>query len=509
MSGSGTATVETLVIGGGTAGTVVASRLAALSGGTVLLVEAGPDYGPLSEGRWPFELCDASQLPLSHDWGYRAAGATRERVSFLERARVIGGCSAHNGCQMVAGHRIDYDGWASDGNPGWSSEEIQPAFARALQGLRVRQPPRAELTPYGEASLEAMLAVSIPLVDDINDFDERIGVAPNPTNIVDGIRWNTAFAYLDPVRGAPNLRILDETTCDRLLVERSRVVGAILVSGSGSPFAIRSERTILAAGTYATPAVLLRSGIGDPEALRRAGIAVRHRLPGVGRNLQDHPAMALRFAGTPALRRASMEFAKRQFHPEEQLVAKVDTGRGDSAFDLHFYTQGGERRGDLGQWIWEYMVAVLPTKSRGQVTIKDANPESSPVIENRFFERDGREDLDVLTDGFALLRDVTKQAAVADLLGPEVLPGGEYAVRADIRSVIERLVVSAYHPVGTCKMGPANDPETVVDASLSVHGLESIFVVDASVMPTIPRANTNLPTVAIAEHFVEMLSGRG
>src|SRR5207237_1043717 len=169
----------------------------------------------------------------------------------------------------------------------------------------------------------------------------------------------------------------------------------------------------------------------------------------VGCNLHDHPAVALRYAGSPELRRASRDFAAARFHPEEQLVAKVASGLGDAAFDLHLYTQGGERRGDPGQWIWEYMVGVLPTRARGRVTIRSTNPSAAPLIDHAFLSDPGGEDLERLVRGFRLLREVTRQSATAALLGAEILPGAEYGTADEIRSVIRRLVGTAFHPVGT------------------------------------------------------------
>ncbi len=200
-----TGATDAIVVGGGTAGAVVAARLVE-AGLRVAVVEAGPDYGSYRSGGWPEELLDARALPETHDWGYRGQGAGGQQLAF-ERARVIGGCSAHNGCALFAGWRGDYDAWAS-GCPGWSCEELRPRFARSVERLRVRRFSLEEIQPFQRGFLGAAVSAGIPWTDDVDDLDGGVGCGSEPMNVVDGVRWNTAFAYLDPVRDRRELTIV-------------------------------------------------------------------------------------------------------------------------------------------------------------------------------------------------------------------------------------------------------------------------------------------------------------
>jgi len=491
----------TVVVGGGSAGAAVAGLLAE-AGDDVLLLEAGPDYGALGSGCWPVELLDASELPLTHEWSFSTAVNGRRLA--LDRARVIGGCSSHNGCQVVVGHRRDFDAWADGGCDGWSTDELVPFIERALGRLQVRTFADEEITPYHEISLAAMEVAGIPRIEDLNDLDGVLGAAPNPANVVDGVRFNSAFAYLDPVRGQPNLRIAGDTLCDRLIVDRGRVTGVVARARDRTEV-VHADRVVVSAGAYGSPAILQRSGIGDPGILRRAGIDVRHALSGVGRNLQDHPAIELRFAGTRELVLRSRRFAETRFHPEEQVVAKVSSTRCTEAFDLHLYTQGGARRAEPDRFVWEYMAALLEVRSRGTVCVVSGDPRALPAIEHGFLSDADGEDLARLAEGFERLREVCARAPAAPLLGAETFPGPAVRTAADIRRSITDRVVHAYHPGGTCKMGSANDPDAVVDVAGRLHGLQGGYVADTSIMPVLPRANTNLPTVMVGERIAAAL----
>jgi choline dehydrogenase len=496
--------VDVLVLGGGTSGAVLAGRLTELTDASVLVLEAGPDYGPLRAGRWPAELLDASQLPLTHDWGYTSVTPIAGRVIQFRRARVIGGCSSHNGCQIAVGHRLDYDGWAARGNPGWAADDLRPYVASAKQRLRVRSVADEELTPFGRASLHAMLAAGLPRARDLTDLDEDTGVAPNPANVAGRIRWNTAFGYLDPVRGK-RLTVIGDALADRLLLDGDRVVGAVAIIG-GRRVTIHAGLVAVCAGVYGSPAILLRSGIGDPADLARAGIRPIYALPGVGRNLQDHPAVELRFAGTPELERRSRAFAARAFHPEEQLIAKIRSSGCRAGYDLAVYTQGGARRQEPDRWIWAYTAAVLTPRSRGTLRVRSPDPGEAPIIGHGFLANPDAEDLALLAEAFTYAREITQQPELATVLGIETEPGGTVRSAGEIKAWLRRSVGHAHHSGGTCMMGPQTDPMAVVDPSSRIHGLTGGYVVDASVMPAVPRANTALPAAVIAERVALVLA---
>lgn len=287
---------DTVVVGSGSAGAVVAGIMAERSDLDVTLLEAGPDYGPKNSGRWPGDLLDAATMAMaSHDWGY--TGVVRGKTVSFNRAKVMGGCSAHNAGAAVLGSRLDYDQWAAAGNPGWSTEDLIPVIKSVWERVRVRAVGIEELTPFQALCMEALAANGIPAVDDFNNLDETVGAAPFPINIAtDGTRISTPFAYVDPVRDQPNLRVVGDALVERLIIEGQRVVG-VVVRAEGTEYEIRSRRVVLSGGAYGSPAILLRSGIGPADHLRAAGVEVRHELPGVGENLHDQPSFEVDYGG--------------------------------------------------------------------------------------------------------------------------------------------------------------------------------------------------------------------
>ena len=294
--------VDTLIIGGGTTGAALAGLLAERSDESILVLEAGPDFGSLEGGGWPADVLDATWLAESHQLGYGSDDGYRGRRVEFQRAAMIGGCSSHNGCAAIWGSRLDYDAFAAGGMAGWSRAEVEPLLRAASERMRVRIPEEAELAPFHRAALASLTALGVPRVHDLNDLDADTGVAPSPVNIAGGVRWNAALAYLDPVRERASLRIAGEAPAERLVVRGGRVRGAV-VRAAGEPV-VEAERVIVCAGAYDSPALLLRSGIGPADDLRTLGIPVVTDLPGVGANLHDHPAIELGYSGTTRAPRA-------------------------------------------------------------------------------------------------------------------------------------------------------------------------------------------------------------
>jgi choline dehydrogenase len=499
---------DIVVIGGGTAGAAVAGLLAEQSEQSVLLIEAGPDYGAFGAGQWPLELVDAGAIPLTHDWGYHSGNQYAPRVVDFARARVIGGCSSHNGCAAIWGSSVDYDGWAALGNPGWSTDELRPIFRAGSERLRVRIPEPAEITPFQRVSLDAAADTGIPRVADLNNLDENLGMAPSPVNIVNGVRWNTAFAYLDPVRERANLTIAGDSPCERLETKSGRV-NAVVVAGREASVRIEAGRVVVAAGTYGSPAILMRSGIGDPAELRAAGISPTHELAGVGRNLHDHPRVTLGYAGTRELEAMMAAFARDHWMPEEQTIAKARSSRCNRGFDLHIYPVGGPDRTTPTGWRWTIEVACMTPRSRGALRLTSANLDAPPILDHRYLSDPDGEDLLVLADGVALAREIAAKPALASLAGAEISPGGSIASRAEVEAFVRANCLHYYHPVGTCRMGPVGDRSSVVDSRGKIHGLDNAYVADASIMPVIPRANTNVPALVVGERIARWILERG
>jgi choline dehydrogenase len=492
---------DTVVIGGGTAGAAVAARLVQGTSQTVLLIESGPDYGAFAEQYWPAQLLDARSLPGGHDWGYINNTSTGRPGHPLERARVIGGCSSHNGCAAIWGSRVDYDGWAALGNAGWSADDLLPFFKLANEMLRVKRISSSEITPWQQACLETAPKIGIPQVADLNNLDEDIGMSTSPVNIVDGVRWNTAFAYLDPLRGNHRLTIQPQTQVDRLRIEGNRVI-ALEAIGPDGALTVEAGRVVVCAGTYGSPAILLRSGIGPDSDLRALGIKTKLDLA-VGRNLHDHPAVYLKYSGTPQLVAAMMDFVARGgILFSEQTIAKFRSQYCTTAYDLHLFPVGGQFTDTADSWEFLLPVANMIPLSRGSVQLTSADPFATIKIDTAYLSDPQGRDLAILWNGIELVRGYACQAPLAELIGEEILPTVNYKTPEDV----QRDNLHYYHPVGTCKMGPESDPTAVVNARGKVRGVDNLYVADASIMPVVPRANTNIPALVVGERISAWLT---
>ncbi len=496
--------IDLLIVGGGTAGSALAGIVARETDLRILLLEAGPDYGPHSAGRWPSELLDARRFGLTHDWGYAGRLQPQHKVSRpFERGRVLGGSSSHNGCIVRLGHRRDYDHWAELGNAGWDWESVAPAFQRAVTAMRVRQPDAAEATPFQAAVIASSVAAGIPEVDDLNDPDAVAGVGLAPVNIQDGIRWNAAFGYLDPVRDRPNLEIVGNALVDRVVTENGRAV-AVEAIIDGLRMRIPAARIVLAGGAYGSPAILLRSGVGDPGELAQFDIEPVRDLSGVGKRLTDHVTIPLQYWGNAALDEQMDAFEVAGWLPDEQALAKARSSHCDEAFDLHVYSLS-RRDAESGRWFYHIAAALMTPHSHGSVRLTSRDPEATLSIDHGYLTDPEGYDMAVLTDGLDLVQRIVAQSPLADLLTVERRSGAAHISREDAPEFILSYAGIDYHPACTCRMGPASDLEAVVDASGKVHGLDGLYVCDASIFPTLMRANTNLPAAMVAEKLAGVI----
>jgi choline dehydrogenase len=498
------AELDVIVVGGGTAGCAVAGRLAE-AGAEVLLIEAGPDFGPVNSGRWPERLLNPSLMPVDvHTWNYLNSGVHGQQEMSLQRARVIGGCSSHNGCAVVWGHREDYDAWEAAGNPGWGAEGLLPYLRMADERLRVHTPDRAEITPFHQAVLESAPKAGLPPIADFCNLDVDHGLGIGAVNIADGVRWNASFAYVDPVRVLANFRVIDDTMADRVLLDGDRATG-ILVHGPDGEVRLHADRVVLAGGAYGTPLLLQRSGIGDPADIKPHGIRNQHAIPGVGKNLQDHPALGVGFSGTPELTAMLDAFVAQGGMPrEEGTIALASSDRCQGPFDLHLYPIA--HRNGLGDWAIFIGAAVMSPRSVGRVRISARDPEAQPLIEHCYLTDPENYDLDALVNGVTQVRNLGMQEPIRSLIGAETGPFVEHMTPDQLRRQIPLSSVHDYHPTSTCKMGPASDSLAVVDANGKVHGMEGLFIGDASIFPSVTWANTNLPALAVAEKIAAGLA---
>jgi len=456
---------DVIVVGGGTAGCVLAARLSEEPERTVCLVEAGPDYGRYAEGRWPLDMLDARTLPMSHLW------ETEPDDRSASRARILGGCSAHNACLVVWGSRDDYDEWGD----GWTFAELEPYLRRAEASIRTRTDRTDDLSPFHRALLEAGPRIGLPRLADLNDLAATVGIAPAPVNALGAVRWSTAFAYLDDARSRPNLTIAPETLVDRVEIAAGRALGVVSDGGR-----LTADTVIVAAGAYGSPALLLRSGIGPHAQLSRLGVGVVQDLP-VGVGLADHPGVGIEWSPAAAhVPKQGPVFAT------SLLVRARSDSCPEDTWDLHFLPWLEEA--DEG-WRTSAVVYLLKPDSRGSVTLRSPDPRVPPAIDHGFLSEP--HDLSRLSSGVALIRTLAEQAGT----GRELHPGDHDL----LDTYLQREVRGIFHPTGTCAIG------AVVDTRGAVLGVDGLLVADASIMPTIPRANTNLSTIAVAERIADWL----
>jgi choline dehydrogenase len=482
---------DVVVIGGGTAGCVVAGRLAERADRRVLLIEAGPDYGSRTSGRWPSDLLDASTLPTSHDWGYRGPAAGERALAF-ERARVMGGCSTHNGCTQSWGWSGDYDRWAANGLAGWAAADLRPHFEAATERMRVNRFAESEVQPFHRAFVEACEAAGIPRSADLDTLDGGIGVDVSPVNIVDGVRWNASFAYIDPVRERGHLEIWQHTTVLRVIVNAGCVTG-VEVLRDNAVTTVSCDNVVLCAGAYGTPEILMRSGVGRGEDLASLGVDMQVELPGVGDNLHDHPAITLEFDASACL--VAQLDAFRYEHgwlPEEQSLAKVSSSSSQGPFDLHIYPWVEPRPDSLTGWAAIIPVSLLTPASRGRLRVGlngGVTPDHAYLA--------APSDRAAMADGLATAQRLSAGDQLAPLLGTRLNP---QQPDEGIDSWMIRTHSHYWHPAGTAAMGPA-DRGGVCDADGRVHGVVGLTLADASIFPEVPRSTPALPVVVVGERI--------
>ncbi len=499
--------MKVVVIGGGTGGCAFAGTLAARSRHEVVLVEAGPDYGPHSTTAWPAELLDSRGIPTTHDWGLVNEDAGSSRRYALERARVIGGCSSHNGCSAVRGLRSDYAGWARSLGDFWSPDALLEDFQAIDRALNVRTYASGEITPFQDDVYAAALATGFPASRDINDLDEGVAASICPVNKRGDTRWNAAFAFIDPVRGQGNFSIVDRCEVLDLLMSGNRVTG-LRGRRDGRLIEIEADLIVLAGGAYGSPILLQRAGIGDAATLAAAEIPVRHHLPGVGRNLQDHPCAVLDYRAHPDLIARMMAHERAATAFEEGIIVKARSSRATSPVDLHIFSCGG-RTGDDRQWFWQLWVGLMTEQSRGCILPERRDDALHFTIQHRHFSDPAGHDMAVICEGIEIARRIAAQEPLAAMLASETAPGADLDASA-LPDWIRQSYLHYWHPAGSCAMGTDPNQGAVTDAYGRVHGLKGLMIADASIMPVIPAANTNLPTAMLAHRLarhVDQMNG--
>ncbi|MGW1028066.1 GMC family oxidoreductase [Streptomyces sp. NPDC002577] len=496
-----------VVIGGGTAGSVIASRLTENPDVRVAVVEGGPSDvdrdDVLTLRRWMGLL--GGELDYDYPTTEQPRGNSHIRHS---RARVLGGCSSHNTLISFKPLPSDWDEWEQAGAKGWGAVQMEAYFARLLNNIvPVDETDRNAIArDFVDA---AQAALGVPRIEGFNKkpFDEGVGffdLAYHPEN---NKRSSASVAYLHPFLDRPNLDIWLETWACRLEFDGTRVTGVHVRTKDGEEILVEAKHEVLlCAGAVDSPRLLMHSGVGPKADLERLGIPVVHDLQGVGENLLDHPESVIVWeTNGPIPENSAMD-------SDAGLFVRRDPEHQGPDLMFHFYqipfTDNPER---LGYERPEHGVSMTPNipkpKSRGRIYLTSADPEVKPALDFRYFTDEDDYDGRTLVDGIKIAREIAKTEPLANWLKREVCPGPEITGDEELSEYARKVAHTVYHPAGTCRMGAVDDELAVVDPELRIRGLDGIRIADASVFPTMPAVNPMIGVLMVGEKAAELLRG--
>ncbi|MGW3894142.1 GMC family oxidoreductase [Micromonospora profundi] len=500
---------DVVVVGAGTAGSVVVRRLVD-AGHRVAVIEAGPTDGrpeiasPFGAGALFASEVDwaLSTVPQSHANG---------RVLYQPRGRSLGGSTILNGMLYIRGARSDYDAWAAAGATGWSWPEVEPYFRQlenydgATDGARGTHGPlpvhrNTDPDPLVTSFVDAAVQAGHPYNDDYNAGDSR-GVSYAQATVDNGERVTAWRAYVQPVVDSPLLRVITDALVTKVVIEDGRAVGVEYLQDGARRVIRATKEVVLSAGVFGTPQLLMLSGIGAADELRQHGIEVVRDLPGVGRNLRDHVASPIVWESRRTVPTPRMTGIEAQLITDSGDAGAIQPDR-QAVFVSFVYSTITENLPEQG---FTALAILLHPHSQGRVRLRSANPADAPLIDPGILS-DPR-DTEALVDHLESLRNVAQQPALTEWIKSEVYPGPEGMSRDGLRDYVRASADSGHHQVGTARIG--TDPLAVVDPQLLVHGLAGLRIADASIMPTTPAGNTAAPTLMIGERAADLILGNG
>ena len=522
-------TFDYVVVGAGSSGAVVAARLSEDPRTTVLLLEAG---GPADADEVNVPVAFAGLFKTRWDWNYTTGEQKQlnRRRAYWPRMKALGGCSSMNAMIYIRGNRADYDGWRDAyGATGWGYDDVLPYFVRAEGNARLGGPyhgqdgplhveDRRYTHPLSTTWVDSAVEAGFTRTDDFNGAEQE-GAGLYQVTCRKGRRWSTYKAYLEPAEGRDNLTIRTHALVEKVVVEGGRAVGVTYRNGPDVVTAYADAEVVLSGGAVNSPQLLMLSGIGPSQHLAEHGIDVVQHLPGVGENLHDHPVVPLVWHTKDATDLIQFNtltnFLRAKATGTGPLVSNVGEAGGFfrsrddlAAPDLQIHVAPSGFWDNALHEATTCKVTVAPTLvnvfSRGRLRLRSADPTWHPDIDPAYY--DDQTDLDAMVAGVRRCYETVRTGPFARHVDAPFLPGAADPTDEEVLAHVREQTQTLYHPVGTCAMGTGDN--AVVDPELRVHGVEGLRVVDASVMPTVPRGNTNAPAIMVGEKAADLILGR-